>query len=344
MYFDVRNHFYFSLDCTTEFSNRGLEMQIFPGSDPILLPLSPTITSTIAEHLRLMSERIYLHLSHNCDNLAPELPTDGSWFWLCQQSIKSVPTSQYQYVSAIAHQLAAKFSLTPLEICQIWQLPVWPQAVDLAASLEFRSWYNDAGYLYWQLSPAAVDRWLDYLDRLPSLDLAAVPSNWHTTGTSGSALAIYAHARCCSVLKLAQREKSIAISTDWRIDPADWLHRCRKNPQLDGSIGIFDSLVERRLIQTLMAVVDAIYANYRYPISSLRSIESGDRRYSRPDPNWSRLTIDLAQSWLDFYGDCRMFGEIKRQNPHLAIARCGLTAIVRRYLQILLGTSAVVEL
>ncbi|WP_310489270.1 DALR anticodon-binding domain-containing protein [Chamaesiphon sp. VAR_69_metabat_338] len=324
-------------------------MKIFRWSDPILLPLAPTIAGTIAAYLRLISERVYSHLSCNYDNLAPELPTDESWFWQCQQSIKSVTTTQYQYVSTFAHRLAAKSALTPLEICQICQIcqpPILPDAVDLATGLELSCWYNEAGYLYFQLTPASIERWLDYLDRLPPLDLAVVPTHWHTTGTSGSALAIYAHARCCSLLKLADREQSISLTTDWRIEHPDRLLNCREDRQLAGSIGIFDRPVERQLIQTLMAIMDAIYIHQ--PPSLLAStVSMGSHRSPRSTPNWSKLTIDLAQSWLDFYRDCRIFGEIKQQNPHLAIARCGLTAIVRRYLQILLeslGAGVVEEL
>ncbi len=351
MYFDVVNHFYFSLDCTTEFRNRGLEMKIFRWSDPILLPLAPTIAGTIAAYLRLISERVYVHLSHNCDNLAPELPTDESWFWQCQQSIKPVTTTQYQYVSTIAHRLAAKLSLTPLEICQICQIcqpPILPHEVARTSGLELSCWYNDAGYLYFQLTPAAIERWLDDLDRLPPLDLAVPPPHPHDPGRSGSrlAIAIYAHARCCSLLKLAEREKVISIAADWHIDPANWLQYGREDRQRAGSIGIFDHPVERQLIQSLMAVVDAIYIYQPISLPLMRA-NSGSHRCPRGTPNWSKLTIDLAQSWLAFHRDCRMFGDIQIQNPHLAMARCGLTAIVRRYLQILLeslGVSVVEEL
>jgi hypothetical protein len=299
-----------------------------------------------------MSERVYLHLPHFRDNLAPELPTDESWFWQCQQSIKPVTTTQYQYVSTIAHPLAAKFSLTPLQICQIGQvcqtsMPL--QEVDPANRLELCCWYNDAGYLYFQLMPIEIELWLTYLDRLPPLDLAAAAGHWHTTGTSGSGLeiAVYAHARCCSALKLADREKSISIATDWRLDPPDWLQHGRENRQPVDSSGIFDCPLEIQLIQTLMAVVDAIYIHHDRASSEIGT-KSRDRRSSRSTPNWSKLTIDLAQSWLNFHRDCRILGEIKLKNPRLAIARCGLTAIVRRYLQILLegylGVSAVEEL
>jgi hypothetical protein len=327
-------------------------MNIFRWSDPILLPLAPTIAGTIAEYLRLISERVYVHLSRNCDNLAPELPTDGSWFWQCQQSIKPVTTSQYQYVSTIAHRLAAKSLLTPLEICQICQIcqpPILPHEVDATAGLELGCWHNTAGYIYFQLVPESIERWLDCLDRLPPFALADRLAHRHTPNTSGSALAIaiYAHARCCSLLKLAQREKSIALTADWHIDPPNWLLYYRKNHPPAGSIGIFDSPVERTLIQTLMAVIDEIYRD-RLPSGSSALVASSDRKSPRGKPNWSNLTIDLAQSWLAFYRDCRILGEIKLQNPHLAIARCGLTALVRRYLQLLLegylGIGALEEL
>jgi hypothetical protein len=82
------------------------------------------------------------------------------------------------------------------------------------------------------------------------------------------------------------------------------------------------------LIQVLMDVLDGIY---------------GDR-----PQNWSKLSFRLAECWLEFDRDCRIFGDTKRQNPQLAIARCGLTAISRHYLQVLLeeylGVLAPVEL
>jgi hypothetical protein len=181
------------------------------------------------------------------------------------------------------------------------------------------------------------------------LDRDQLATHCPVTGTSESALAIalYVYARCCSLLKLAHREKLIAISADWHIDPANWLQYGRENQQRAGSIGIFDRPVERQLIQSLMAVVDAIYGDGLSSSLPTSTANSSSNRSPRGTPNWSKLTINLAQSWLAFHRDCRIFGDTKLQNPHLAIARCGLTAIVCRYLQILLeslGVSAVEEL
>jgi predicted solute-binding protein len=108
-----------------------------------------------------------------------------------------------------------------------------------------------------------------------------------------------------------------------------------------------------------MAVLNVIYSDNRQLTSSpTKSITvNAERRLrqrvgvSLPLGTASRregMTIDLAQSWLEFYRHCQIFGDIKHQNPRQDIARCGLTAISRRYLQVLLenylGVNAAEEL
>jgi hypothetical protein len=245
--------------------------------------------------------------------------------------MRLVPTSPYQYVSAIAHRLAAKSSLTPLEICQQLQMPIAASTIDRFDCLNLSCWYNDSGYIYFQLPPGSIATWLNYLHDLPfEVDVDRHPPR------SSVNIAIYAHARCCSCLKLAQIEKLVAITDNWQIDIPD---RSYLKNQLTAELtSIFEQPVKYRLIHALMEVLDSIYS---YNLQS-------DRRQTVSSPNWTKLTIDLAQSWLEFYRHCRIFGDLQRQNPHLAIARCGLTAISRRYLQILLenylGVHAAIEL
>ncbi|AFY94881.1 hypothetical protein [Chamaesiphon minutus] len=313
-------------------------MKIIRVSDPILLPLAPTIAGTIANYLQLMAQQVHLRLLHDCDNAATELPPDWSWELQSERSIQLVTTTQYQYVSTIAHRLGAKLSLNPLKICENLRSPVPNETSIEHCGLELACWYNDSGYIYFQVADSAIDRWLKYIHYIPlKLELQvdrAVPI---------PTVAIYTHARCCSLLKLAEREKIIALTPDWQISTADRASAsspvakrdCSANPLLAQLTSIYDLAAERRLIQTLMAVLDAIYSNNSLGVNP------------RP-PNWPKLTIDLAQSWLEFYRYCQIFGEIKRQSPHLAIARCELTAIARRYLQLLLenylGVSVLWEL
>ncbi len=312
---------------------------IFPVSSPLLLPLAPTIAGTIANYLQLMSQEIFGHLSHNCDNVVPKLPPDLCGHWQFEQSLKLVTSSPYQYVSTIAHRLAAKSPFTPMEICHHLQPPIGV-AIDPRSCLELGCWFNDAGYIYFELTPTSIALWLNYIHDLP---LTIDP----TARLSAPTIAIYAHARCCSVLQLARSEKLVAITADWQISTD---LSCLENTSTAELRSILNYPAQQRLIHALMAVLDGIYSDNLRVVSP--QLPSG---IARPDPiaqirspNWTKLTLDLAQSWLEFYRDCRIFGDIQRQNPQLAIARCGLTAISRRYLQVLLenylGISALSQL
>lgn len=326
---------------------------IFPVSSPLLLPLAPTIAGTIANYLQLMTREVFGNLSHNCDNVVPKLPPDLCGHWQFEQSLKLVTSSPYQYVSTIAHRLAAKSPLTPMEICHHLQPPIGV-AIDPRCCLELGCWFNDAGYIYFELTPRSIGLWLNYIHDLP---LTIDP----TARLSAPTIAIYAHARCCSVLQLAQSEKLVAITADWQISTAlSWL----ENTSTAELSSILNYPAQQRLIHALMAVLDGIYSDMRVVSPQLPSgivggaapfLRNATPTENRPDPiaqirspNWTKLTLDLAQSWLEFYRDCRIFGDVQRQNPQLAIARCGLTAISRRYLQVLLenylGISALSQL
>jgi hypothetical protein len=317
-------------------------VKIFPLSDLILLPLVPTIVPAIADYLRSIT------CSHDINSIpqagvdaVSKLAQDWSWQWQFQRSIRQVPTLQYQYVSTIAHQLAAKSTLTAVEICQSLYPLVLNQTFDLSCYMQWYCWYNTAGYIYFQPTPESILTWLNYIQDLP-IDSLRTEGNFAAIGSID--LAIYAHARCCSLLKLADAEKLVVITANWQISTPNWLLTVTRtqNHLTPSSNHIFDYPVEQRLVQALMTVLDCLYGDN----GSLRSSQSTSRH--QKSPNWTKLTINLAQSWLEFDRHCQVFGDTKRQNPDLAIARCGLTVITRRYLQVLLenylGAQALVEL
>jgi hypothetical protein len=326
-------------------------MQNFPLSDPILLPLAPTIAGAISAYLQSIVRQLDLCLPHHCDNIATKLPSDWYLEWhYYQQSMMLVTTSQYQYVSPIAHQLAAKSLLTPLEICQQLQ-PSRANSMVKAANLAINCWCNQAGYIYFQIAPAAIASWLGYIHDLPlEIHLAEYRS------PESLSIATYVHARCCSLLRLAQLDRLVTLTSNWQIIAPEWsmaTPSCLENPSTTDLSSIFEHSAESRLIHAFIKVLDAIYTHswaddfgWQFVQQGV-SQSSGEIRSSR-SPNWSKLAIDLAQSWLEFDRHCRIFGDVKRQNPRLAIARCGLTAISRRYLQVLvenyLGVSALFEL
>ena len=269
-------------------------MKIFPCSDPIQLPLSPTIASTIADYLQSIAHKSNINsLQQNWAGDIIELQPDLYGHGEFQRSIRQIPTSQYQYVSTIAHQLAAKSSLTPLEICQNLDIPI-PTSIVVKQSvhLELDCWYNEASYIYFQLAPKSIKVWLNYIQCLP-LEWLDDISTFTPTGSLD--LAIYAHARCCSRLKLAAAEKLVRVTADWLLD-----RECNEYRLTAESNCIFDHQAEHQLIQTLMAVLEVIYSgNRQFDCSQAESIEqirSKAFNGHRKSPNWTGLAVDLAQS------------------------------------------------
>jgi hypothetical protein len=264
----------------------------------------PSVAGVIRNYLQLGLARIYLDSSPPGDrfiaNSGKNLP------------VRRVSNSQYQYISPIAHQLAATSSLTPLTIAQtLWEcLP--PELTSSSPQMEMQYWYTDKAYLCFQFTPRSIATWLDYIyTETP----APIAIGWQDRPNVDLSILVYTHARCQAVLKLAQTEGLITKDLDaWYIPRSIWFDRdsdrCdnRFKPEIMVNL---EEITEGRLIHALMDVLDGI--------GSL-------------DPGLTRSVINLAQSWLEFHRHCRIFGDVKRQNPHLAIARCGLTAIVERLL------------
>lgn len=276
-------------------------------SNLILLPLGFSIAQMLTKHLELAVARIYSDSTQSEDIFVTH---GGKNF-----PIRRIPNSRYRYISPIAHQLSAKSSLTPLAICQSLAKYLPPAIDTLSPQMEIESWYTDEGYLCFQLTPASISIWLDYIHTWnvdESIELK-YPADVDLS------LAIYARDRCRSILELAYTEGLITqdISGDWQIPRSIWCDfgSNRGNNRTRAEIThSFEIGVEDRLIHALMDILDGICGSHRRD-------------------NF-RLTIDLAHSWLEFHRHCRIFGDVKHQNPHLAIARCGLTAIAQRYLRV----------
>ncbi|CAD5911553.1 Putative Arginyl tRNA synthetase, anticodon binding [Planktothrix tepida] len=130
----------------------------------------------------------------------------------------------------------------------------------------------------------------------------------------------YSHARCCSLLSLADREHLIQLEeTNLRAvlplkisftsSPIPWL---TDQGQLQ-----FTQSYDYQLLMQLVKTVDALF----FPLSS---------------PHWLKLAVQLSENFQQFYRHCRIWGEVKQQTPELAQARLGLVLITQVILQILL--------
>jgi len=133
----------------------------------------------------------------------------------------------------------------------------------------------------------------------------------------------YAHARCCSLLQMAHRERLIVIKSR-NFDNKSWVWKVespRSIPWLDREEKIcFNLPAELDLIIQLIAVLDDLYC----PEPTGQSL------------NWLKTALNLSQAFQTFYSQCRIWGEIKSQNLNLAQARLGLVAIAQSVLRILL--------
>jgi arginyl-tRNA synthetase len=197
-----------------------------------------------------------------------------------------------------------------LKFAQPWQC----QAIDLAERIaqRWRSSESDIeievvspGWLQLTPSEGAIAAWLQQWVEMPVLTLPNPDS-------PGSAFPVqYAHARCCSLLRLGEREGLIRlVPTDrqaswalWQFaDPIPWLAG-------DGHPA------ERALIAQMADTTDAIAC---------------DRG------NGDKLARTLSQAFLNFDRHCCIFGKVATNAPEIGRSRLGLTLTVQAILRLLL--------
>jgi arginyl-tRNA synthetase len=120
----------------------------------------------------------------------------------------------------------------------------------------------------------------------------------------------YIHARCCSLLRLAARENLITLTAN-----LEQIKQPQSISWLDPEHHLWlTEVAEHNLLQQLLIVSDAWLENIHV------------RR-------WSKLVLSLSQNTAIFLADCRFLGEVKQQYPQKAIARLGLIALVKFWLE-----------
>lgn len=151
----------------------------------------------------------------------------------------------------------------------------------------------------------------------------------------------YSHARCCSLLRLADREQIIEIADRtnsqslWQLiapNPIPWL-------DAQNRLRLFHP-AELNLISQLFIIID--YLAPLLPENSEDIIITNRTAY------YSKLAKALSDAFQTFYSQCRIWGEVKQETPKLAQSRLGLVvatqALLQFILQELLGVFAPLEL
>jgi arginyl-tRNA synthetase len=272
------------------------------------------------------------------------------------------------YRSAIALKLASLWQLNSLDIANqlVASLPTSSQDTASQSGLDFGVEVVPPGWINFRLSDPGLATWLQHMIQIPASkgegELGRGGAEEEDMGTRGrgdagnrsgilfvssSSLSFpkdapnlfplqYAHARCCSILRLAHWQSLIKLqdldfkTLSWQLvepKPIPWLEDDQGTHIGQGVLRLVHP-TERRLIAQLLDLQAAISDS-----EHLSLIKLGN---------------SLSKAFEQFYSSCRIFGEVKTQNPTLAQARLGLVAITQAMLRSLLedqlGVSAPVEL
>ncbi|MEA5578544.1 DALR anticodon-binding domain-containing protein [Anabaena sp. UHCC 0451] len=247
--------------------------------------------------------------------------TDSQKILYISSVVLQISASDHSNVHDIAGQIAAHFSATYGEILSVKIVsPAW---------------------IHLELTDPALADWLHCLTttgtRLEETGEINQVKNQKSTvkirkqGSSKSFLTIqYAHARCCSLLRLADREgliqlldSSTAVLGLRSAQPIPWLD-CNQKLRLHQPD-------EVRLIHQLVKMVDDLVFTD-----------------SNSSVNWETAALKLSAAFDNFWCNCRIWGEVKINSWELAQARLGLLIatqlVLRSVLETKLGVFAPLEL
>ena len=236
----------------------------------------------------------------------------------------------FAYKSAIAFKLSAILHLPALDIATHIAacLPTSNQYSAEQLVLEFTIEVVTPGWIYFHLTHQGIAAWLQHLTMTPptpeNLQLFGmkIPRPEHLDDDTASLFPVqYAHARCCSLLRLGHWQGTIRLSTHpnpqvlqlIEPNPIPWLNA-------EGQLYLVHPN-ERRLICQLLGLLDELGDSSQASISARTLL---------------KLAGSLSDAMTSFYASCRIWGEVKTQTPNLSQARLGLVGVTRSLLRLML--------
>ena len=221
------------------------------------------------------------------------------------------------YGSAIALKLAPRLNQSPLDLATSIGLKFPTLNPELGKfPLDVTIQVLPSGMLQFEFTDAGIAAWLEQMIRHP----------WTPTAIQDRQILPdlfgiqYSHARCCSLLRLGDRDQLITLEASNLIatlplkikpnsPPIPWL-----NPQ--GKLQ-FSQIYEYQLLTQSGNLVDLLFC-------------------AASPQNWLKIADQFSQSFQQFYRYCQIWGEVKQSQPELAQARLGLVFITQFLLKILL--------
>lgn len=231
------------------------------------------------------------------------------------------------YRCAIALKLASIFSINAMalaaNLADFWRQVF--QESKLQVEMDFTIRVVPPGLIDFHLTDRGTAAWLQYLISLPAEFYSSVVSReegesncapQHRSSSKNFPQNLfsvqYAHARCCSLLRLGHQEGAIALSNDTTAQTGQVVTPM-PIPWLDGEGRLHSThRAETQLIAQILEMLDELGSS------------------AQPDE------VKLARAMENFHRRVRIFDEVKIQKPQLAQARLGLVAIARLLLRSLL--------
>ncbi|SKB13633.1 Arginyl tRNA synthetase, anticodon binding [Planktothrix sp. PCC 11201] len=218
------------------------------------------------------------------------------------------------YGSAIALKLASRLHQSPLDLATSIGLKF--QTLNLGKLPDVTIRVLPSGLLQFEFTDLGIAAWLEQMIRHPW-----TPTPIQERQILPDLFGIqYSHARCCSLLRLGDRDQLITLESSNLIatlplkinpnsPPIPWL-----NPQ--GKLH-FTQSYEYQLLTQSVNLVDLLFC-------------------SAIPQNWQKIAEQFSQHFQQFYRYCQIWGEVKQSQPELAQARLGLVLITQVLLKILL--------
>lgn len=244
------------------------------------------------------------------------------------------------YVSAIALRLAAVFQVSVTELAtaltRSWNQSSildgpWIESPLLTQVLpNVTATCRQSGYLQFHVEATGLSAWLQFLiAELPHLvdpfmgqvsqQPPSAPATVHHNCDQAFTLQ-YAHARCCSLLRLAHESGLIQLQTTQPDTPHWQLVQPDPIPWLNGNSLQLIAAAEQHLLIEIVATLDTLFS---------------ESQASEPNIYW-HLGDRLSQAFQSFYRACRVLGEVKANSPELAQSRLGLVLITQTCLRLIL--------
>ena len=232
------------------------------------------------------------------------------------------------YCCAIAFPLANLCALPSLQVAQelIALLPINIQESTTESPLQFTVRVKKNGLIEFVLGDRSVGLWLSRMggwgDEMGSLGAQEIGRGGDYNVFPGQ----YVHDRCCSLLRLGEREGLINLNDGafsrhiWQIaNPNPFQYYCDEN------INYCYEPAELNLLRKISLLID--YICDRTENELLQECQATNPKI------WVQLALNLSDACLKFIAACRIFGSVAREQRGLAIARLGLIAIVQKCLQ-----------